>query len=471
MPTTHRPLIYMRKLFILTVIILLSTCSRPPTLLEEVLQQGELRVVTRNSPTSYYVGAHGPEGPEYDLIRGFATFIGVELKIYEAERFVDVLPEVISGKAHIAAAGLSITPERLSQVNFGPGYEQVEQQLIYRRGNYRPRNFDDLKGKILEVAPGTSYVETMQKLQEEMPEFIWVENPNSDVSDLLLDVANGTINYTVADSTIVSMYKNFIPEISVAMTLSQDDWLAWAFQKRQDKSLIEEAERYFAFIEENGDLQRIKERYYRHNNAFDYVGTRTFRRHIEQRLKKYQSKFVDAGDNMGIDWRLLAALSYQESHWNPNAVSPTGVRGLMMLTQRTARVLGVSDRVDPEQSIHGGAAYLKQLKSRIAPQIREPDRTWLALAAYNVGYGHLRDAQNIVRKQRGNPNSWLDVKQALPLLAKRKYYSETTYGYARGWEPVKYVENIRTYYRIMQWLSEDEPEALLTESAEPETIT
>ncbi len=471
MPTTYRQLIFMRKLFVLTVIILLGTCSRPPTLLEEVLQQGELRVVTRNSPISYYVGAHGPEGPEYDLIRGFATFIGVELKIYEAERFVDVLPEVISGKAHVAAAGLSITPERMREVSFGPGYEQVEQQLIYRRGNYRPRNFDDLKGKILEVAPGTSYVETMQKLQEDMPEFIWVENPNSDVSDLLLDVANGTINFTVADSTIVSVYKNFIPEIRVAMTLSEGDWLAWAFQKRHDKSLIEEAERYFAYIEENGDLQRIKERYYRHSNAFDYVGTRTFRRHIEQRLKKYQGKFIDAGDNTGIDWRLLAALSYQESHWNPNAVSPTGVRGLMMLTQRTASVLGVSDRVDPEQSIHGGAEYLKRLKSRIAPQIREPDRTWLALAAYNVGYGHLRDAQNIVRQQRGNPNSWLDVKQALPLLAKRKYYSETTYGYARGWEPVKYVENIRTYYRIMQWLSDDEPEALLIESAEPETIT
>jgi membrane-bound lytic murein transglycosylase F len=460
----------MRKLFVF-IIILLGTCSRPPTLLEEILQQGELRVVTRNSPTSYYMGAHGPEGPEYDLIRGFATFIGVKLNIYEAERFSDVIPEVVNGNAHIAAAGLSVTKERLRKVDFGPAYEKVEQQLIYRRGSYRPRNISELIGKRLEVAPGTSYIDTMQDLQAEMPEFSWIENPSSDVSDLLMDVANGTIDYTVADSTIVSIYQNFMPEIRVAMTLSEGDSLAWAFQKRQDKSLIKEAKRYFAYIEENGDLQRIKERYYRHSHAFDYVGTRTFRRHIEQRLGNYQNTFVDAENSTGIDWRLLAALSYQESHWDAEAVSPTGVRGLMMLTQNTANVLGVTDRIDPEQSIRGGAEYLEQLKERISPEIREPDRTWLALAAYNVGYGHLSDAQEIVRQQRGNPNSWLDVKQALPLLAKRKYYSEATYGYARGWEPVKYVENIRTYYRIMQWLSADDPEALQPGSEEIETIT
>ncbi len=460
----------MRKLFVF-IVILLGTCSRPPTLLEEVLEQGELRVVTRNSPTSYYIGAHGPEGPEYDLIRGFASFMGVELKIYEVEKFTDVIPEVIKGNAHVAAAGLSITDERRKKVDFGPGYETVEQQLIYRRGSFRPRELTDLLGKRLEVAPGTSYVDTMQAIADETPDFSWSENPNADVSDLLMDVATGAIDYTVADSTIVAIYQNFMPEIKVAMTLSDGDSLAWAFQKRNDKSLVKEAERYFAYIQENGDLQRIRDRYYRHSAAFDYVGTRTFRRHIKRRLGKYQEHFIEAEATTGIDWRLLAALSYQESHWDPGAVSPTGVRGLMMLTQTTAEVLGVTDRIDPEQSIQGGAAYLDRMKARIAPEIREPDRTWLALAAYNVGFGHLKDAQDIVRQQRGDPNSWLDVKQALPLLAKRKYYSRSSYGYARGWEPVKYVENIRTYYRIMQWLSNDEPSALRQSDKATDTIT
>jgi membrane-bound lytic murein transglycosylase F len=460
----------MRKIFVF-IAILLGTCSRPPTLLEEVIQQGELRVVTRNAPTSYYIGAHGPEGPEFDLINGFATFIGVELKIYEAQKFADVIPEVINGNAHIAAAGLSVTAERLNKVDFGPAYEEVEQQLVYRRGTYKPRNFGDLKGKRLEIASGTSYIDTMLALQKEMPDFTWSEDPNSDVSDLLMGVASGNIDFTVADSTIVSIYQNFMPEIRVAMTLAEGDSLAWAFQKRNDKSLITEAERYFTYIRENGDLQRIKDRYYRHSSQFDYVGTRTFRRHIDKRLGSYKKYFRDAATKTNADWRLLAAVSYQESHWNPRAVSPTGVRGLMMLTQSTAEVLGVSDRIDPEESIHGGARYVQQLKARISPEVKEPDRTWLALAAYNVGYGHLKDAQNIVRSQRGDPNSWLDVKQALPLLAKRKYYSQTTYGYARGWEPVKYVENIRTYYRIMQWLSDDEPEALDPPKETPETIT
>src|SRR5690606_3661040 len=199
-------------------------------------------------------------------------------------------------------------------------------------------------------------------------------------------------------------------------------------------------------IRHNGVLAQIIERHYGHTDRFDYVGTRIFMRHIEERLPAYRATFEEAGTLSGTDWRLLAAMGYQESHWDPDAVSPTGVRGIMMLTRNTARHVGIDDRLDPEKSILGGANYFSMVKEKVPERITEPDRTWFALAAYNVGFGHLEDARILTQGQGGNPDRWMDVRERLPLLSQKKWYRQTKYGYARGHEPVIYVENIRSYY-------------------------
>ena len=147
-------------------------------------------------------------------------------------------------------------------------------------------------------------------------------------------------------------------------------------------------------------------------------------------------------------------MGYQESHWNPKARSYTGVRGIMMLTQNTASELGIENRLDPLQSIEGGGRYLAKLRSRIDDEVQEPDRTWMSLAAYNVGYGHLSDARKLTSQLGKNPNLWIDVKDSLPLLSQRRYYRNTRYGYARGQEPVNYVQNIRRYYDVLVWNDE-----------------
>jgi membrane-bound lytic murein transglycosylase F len=164
-----------------------------------------------------------------------------------------------------------------------------------------------------------------------------------------------------------------------------------------------------------------------------------------------------------LDWRLLAAIGYQESHWDPDAASVTGVRGVMMLTQRTATQLGVTDRLDPEQSIEGGARYFKQMRKRLPGRIPEPDRSWMALAAYNMGMGHLRDARKLTQQQGGNPDRWQDVNERLPLLSQEKYYRETRYGYARGYEARQYVENIRRYYDALIWMETRAHPMLITQ--------
>ena len=203
-------------------------------------------------------------------------------------------------------------------------------------------------------------------------------------------------------------------------------------------------------------LTRVHDRYYGHTKKYDYVGTRNFIRHYESRLPRYRTMFEEAGAAWGVDWRLLAAIGYQESHWRAQAVSPTGVRGIMMLTQATADYLGIDNREDPLASIVGGAQYFARQTERVADTVAEPDRTWMALAAYNVGFNHLKDARMIVESQGGDPDTWIDVRAALPLLAQRKWYSQLPYGYARGWEPVLYVNNIRAYYNILQWLTDQD---------------
>ncbi|MDH3509866.1 MAG: membrane-bound lytic murein transglycosylase MltF [Gammaproteobacteria bacterium] len=446
----------MRWGLIICCSVFMATCAQPPSLLDEIVSLGELRVITRNSPTTFYTGSNGPEGPEYDLVMGFANFIGVQLKLKTADRFSDLLAAVESGRSHIAAAGLTITPERAARVDFGPSYHDVRQYLIYKLGTGRPRTVEDLLGKKLEVVSGTSYVETLENIQSLHPELVWTENPHADLAELLARVSSQEIDYTIADSSLFKVYRNYVPEIRIGFELTMGDSLAWAFPKRHDRSLMERAEQYVEFIRKNGDLDRVKDRYYGHTKQFDYVGTRRFIRDYNSILPRYRHIFERAAKNQKVDWRLLAAIGYQESHWDPMAISPTGVRGIMMLTKNTANVLGIEDRVDPTQSIQGGAQYLKKIKARLPATIKEPDRTWFALASYNVGYGHVQDARIITEQLGKEMDLWAHVKNNLPLLTQHNWYSKTKHGYARGWEPVMYVENIRNYYDILIWLTEDD---------------
>ncbi len=177
---------------------------------------------------------------------------------------------------------------------------------------------------------------------------------------------------------------------------------------------------------------------------------RRFQHHVETRLPQYRQQFEGVAKAYGISWTLLAAQAYQESRWDRHAVSPTGVRGIMMLTRNTASSLGIQNRTDPAKSIEGGARYFQDLRDRLPRHIRKADRIWIALAAYNVGMGHIRDAQHLARRMGKNPNAWEDLATILPLLAQKSYYTHLPYGYARGWEPVRYVKRIRAYHALLE---------------------
>lgn len=447
----------LRLLFYTLMAVLVGTCSSAPSLLDQVVEVGELRVVTRHSPTTYFVGPDGPAGPEFDLVRGFAEQLGVTLVISTVDNVSEILPQLISGESHMAAAGLSITESRREYLSFGHPYDTVDMHLIYKVGTGKPRSIEEAIGRSIEVVAGSSHSDMLASLSQVYPKLEWSENADVEVADLMEKVAHGELDFTVADSTEFNIQRHFYPDLRVALDLEIADPIAWAFRKGDGDRLLAQADDYLIKAERSGLLAQVRDRYYGHTKKFDYVGTRAFIRHFDSRLPRYRPWFEEAGDLNGVDWRLLAAIGYQESHWRSHAVSPTGVRGIMMLTEATADYLDIDDRMDPETSIFGGARFYARQTERIADSVEEPDRTWMALAAYNVGFNHIKDARQIVEWEGGDPDTWVDISKALPLLAKREWYSRVKYGYARGWEPVLYVNNIRSYYNILRWITASEP--------------
>jgi len=415
---------------------------------------GEFRVVTRNSPVTFYYGPDEPRGIDYELAKGYADHLGVELRMYVADQFQQIFPDVNSGIAHMGAAGLSITEPRRELVDFGPPYQSIQQQVIYQRGARRPRELANLLGGRLEILAGSAYVGLLEEARGKEPLLTWVENPDDSVEELVRRVAAGEIDYTIVDSNIFDLLRHSHPDARAAFNLGPETPIAWALRKTTDTSLRESVSAYFAELHATGELNEILERYYFDaEDDFDYVGSRAFVRHFRTRLPTYKDLFVQAGVESNLDWRLLAAMAYQESHWNPQAVSPTGVRGIMMLTRTTARMMGVEDRIDASESILGGGTYFRRVRNKVPERIPEPDRTWLAIAAYNVGYGHVEDARVITESQDANPDSWQDVRQRLPLLSDPDWYEHLPRGFARGAEPVHYVDNVRRYYEILLWMT------------------
>ncbi len=441
--------------FILLIIIAGIIASIPRNKLEKIKHAGVLHVLTRIDPTTYYPTLQGYSGLEYDLVMAFADHLGVEAKFSVPETFSQLLTDIAADKADIAAAGLTITADRKRTLRFAPAYHEINEQLIYRSDHRRPKTVNELENGILEVGKNTSHIDTLSTLKKSNATLTWNVNDTIDTNGLLYLVHEGLIDYTVADSNQILLIRRFYPSLNIAFDISSPRQLAWALPISEDNSLYEEVERFFKRIIADKTLAQLIEKNYGHISKLNYVDNCTFREHKKNRLPQYQKHFDNAAKEHDIDWRLLAAIGYQESHWQENAVSPTGVEGIMMLTNDTAKLLNIKNRRDPIESIKGGARYFKQRIKVMPENIPEPDRTWFALASYNVGIGHLADARKLTKKLGGDPNKWLDVKKHLHLLSDPKWYVQTEYGQARGDEPVQYVENIRSYYDLLVFLTEE----------------
>ena len=415
--------------------------------------------VTMNSPNTYYVNDNNDYvGLEYDLAKLFIKYLNsdpkfkdTQLKLIVENHIDQILPDLLTGKADIAAADLSVTEVRKKRFNFTTAYEVVQQQVVYNKesGKKPPKNVKDLIGLPIMVPAGTSFVERLNKLKQHVPELAWQERDDANSEKLISEVANEEIEYTIADSHLIAHLQNYHPNLGVAFAVGEPEKIAWALSKDADPELLEKANAFFVKIKQNGTLRNLVDRYHGNSKRLNPFDIKTFLVNSNKLLPKYASLFKQAQETTGLDWRLIAAISYQESHWNTFNTSPTNVRGLMMLTEGTSDQMGVTDRLDPKQSIPAGAKYINQMIETVPARIAEPDRTFMALAAYNIGYAHVEDARVLAQRLKLNPDSWADVKKTLVMLNNPTYYLNAKYGYCSGGAPVIYVESIRSYYNIL----------------------
>lgn len=416
---------------------------------ELTLKPDTLTVLTRNIPTAYYLGPEGETGFEYDLVKIFADDIGLKLKIKVANSLSEMLAAMATNQADIAAGGLIHTREREQRFTFGPDYDTVRQQLVYRKGNQYPRSIEELQNFPLIVPARSSYAERLRELKLEYPDLDWYTTDNYSTDQLLEKIWLKKLSCTIADSNILAVNRRYYPELKAAFPINEAQPLAWIINPKLT-ILRRKLVSWFNKIKQNGQLENIRKRYYTDNENFDYVDTKVFLRRIKSRLPNYRHLFEKYGLKYNVPWTLLAAKAYQESHWNPEATSVTGVRGIMMLTNTTAEHLGVKDRLDAEESIRGGAKYFRQLLKRVPDSYPEADRYNVTMAAYNIGMGHIYDARRLARSLGKNPNHWSTLEEILPLLNQKKYYKDLKYGYARGREPIRYVKRVNNYRNILE---------------------
>jgi membrane-bound lytic murein transglycosylase F len=428
---------------------LVAACDDAPPPVARIADSGELVVLTVNGPNTYFEDAQGlPSGLEFDLATMFAKELGAKPVFVLTDNPAKIDRLLRQGQAHLAAAALARHFDFPGGLAWGPSYHATQHEIVCRVLDPRPRKLEDLAGKrigVIEESVADYLLTDPPKLTvpiERLP-------PGTSTADLLEQIATEKLDCALVESTRYTLARRFFPQVEVAFNVGKPIDYAWLVSTIDKKRILDAAAPFFERIRKDGTLKRLIDRYYGHATRFTAIDASALLEQIASQLPKLKPHFIEAEIASGVDWRLLAAIGYQESHWDARATSPTGVRGLMMLTEETAERLQIKDRLEARDSIIGGARYFALLKEQLPERILEPDRTWLALAAYNIGIGHLEDARVLAQRAKLNPDKWQDVRQVIVKLADPETFNALKHGYARGGEAMQLVDNIRNYYDIL----------------------
>jgi membrane-bound lytic murein transglycosylase F len=434
----------------LAAIVLVTGCGRDPPRPGRIdpVEIGRLVVAVTPGPDTYFVDVEGKEsGFEYDLVRRLANMLSVSLEIKVFEDHDEALAAGEDGTVHIVAVGANGQPPP-GALAAGPPYQSVQPMLVYRIDEPMPADWRDVEEQSVLTTPQQPVAEFARDdpaVFEGAVKFTAVPSARR----IAEAIVAGNAHYGVLFQHTLAFLRNVYLDIDGAFPIGRPRELRWRMPK-SNMMLAERVDAFFATIRRDGTLARLVDRYYGHTQRVDAQAAEAFHGRIREQLPAFREMFQRAQDATGIEWRLLAAIAYQESQWDPLATSPTNVRGIMMLTEDTSAQFKVTDRLDPAQSIAAGAQLVAQLKRLVPERVPEPDRTWMALSAFNIGPGHLEDARIIAQQLKLNPDSWTDMKKALPLLAKEEYAVKAKKGYARGGQAVIFVENVRAYYDILK---------------------
>ncbi|MCY4426428.1 MAG: membrane-bound lytic murein transglycosylase MltF [Halieaceae bacterium] len=432
----------------LLFVLILAGCAQEDRL-GQIEKDGVLRVAIRNSPANFHAAQ---SGLEYQLAYLFAEELGVELELHQRRSFSELLQYLDQNQVDLISAPLVLGTTGKQEFLSSRPYHEVKSQLVLAPGAEQPQHYADLKKGRLVAAAGGVQSHTLALLKDSEPNLSWDEIDVNAPTELLDLLTAGKAEYAIVDSDVFTAWRYLHPGVEPAFSVERAEQLVWYFPRgTASKRLLTRANDFLLYLQESGQLTVLKEQQFAHFSGLEPAHLHTFLSNMEHELPNYEADIREVAREYQMDWRLLAAIAYQESHWDPLAQSRTGVRGMMMLTSDTAREMGISNRLDLLQNLRGGSRYLNKIKLLLPNDIVEPHRTWFALAAYNVGRGSLEDARVITERNGGDPHLWEEVAAFLPLLEEEQYYKHTRHGYARGNEPVTYVRNIRNYYRILSW--------------------
>jgi membrane-bound lytic murein transglycosylase F len=390
---------------------------------------------------------------ELELATQFAQRLHLTVKPVPMD-YEQIEQALATHKVHMAAAGLR--SNATSTLRFSASYQTLSEQVICK--DNPPSRLRDLSKRSLTVMAESAQENALRTLAEQQPNLHWEVRHKLSDSGLLQEVAEDKLDCTVANEEQIATARNFYPQLGNEFDLHTQSHLAWAFASDVDKTLINAANEFFSSIKKDGTLALLIDHHYGHNERLESVDAVAFVSKTRTDLPHFKQWFEEAAALTGIEWQLIAALAYQESHWDPLATSYTNVRGMMMLTEDTADRMNLRDRLDARASIIAGAKYLQILKESLPARIDDKERTWLAMAAYNQGMGHLEDARVLAVKSNLNPDVWSDVRKVMPLLSRPDYFEQVKHGQARGGEAVILVETVRLYYDMLNRL---EPEKVL----------
>lgn len=429
--------------------------------IDEIKKRGKLIIITDFNSVDYFIYRGQPMGFNYELAKAFADYLGVSLEVQTNYNLKNTFRTLQIGGCDILAMGLTVTKDRTDFLQFTKPIMQTRQVLVQRKpkgwekmskkelDKHLIRSTLDLANKNIIVEAHTSYCERLKSLSQEIGDTIkYVGTTEFLAEDLIQQVADGRIDYTVSDEHIAMVSQTYYPNIDIETPISFEQNLAWAIDKG-DTLFLKELNNWLSNYKKSNKFAFLFAKYFK-NSRSKRIAESKFSSFGGGKLSPYDKEIKSESAIIGWDWRLLASLIYTESRFNPNVKSWAGAFGLMQLMPVTAERFGVSINSPPEKQIEAGVKFLKWLDNYYKKDIPDStERIKFVLAAYNVGPGHVDDARALAKKYGKNPNVWTNnVDYFILQKSKPEFYKDEVvkYGYCRGIEPYNYVTEIFSRY-------------------------
>ena len=435
--------------------------------LKRVLDDNRITFVTRLGPTTYYEIKNKKFGYHYSIMREFADFLDVELSVKVVNNLADARSMIVSREADIISGWNIINSDNDIKTSYP--YNRVDYVIVAKSNISRQSNVDDKLLKNNVHAIESQVITNVNSANEKELKYSYKIWYDKNIDDLLKMLIDNEIMFLFMSSDEFKILSKYYRDIRIVKKHSINEAEYWVLPGDIGSNMQDKISDFFNLMINNNRLAIIYENFFG-QQQHTFVGSKTFIKDLVEIFPTYEFFFKEASRLFNFDWRLIASIGYQESRWKKDAVSYTGVKGIMMLTKDTAREVGVDDRRDPRNSIFGGAKYLRSIYNRLDYDLDDNEKKWFAIAAYNIGLGHVEDAIKLASKNGVDIRKWSDIEPYILMLSQSEFYRQTKYGYARGWETVKYVQNIKQYYDIIVFLDSQDKEVDEKDQEIPKTL-